>query len=242
MAKTPLSYYVVILFVLGTSYLGIMFLSTTTVAWLEDEDGPIETFGALCFLGSSVIYLVLYLTDREGNRFFSLSTHRNVFFLLLAMAFFFAFGEEISWGQRIFGFETPEFVARINRQGEFNIHNISIFHGDDATGQRKSDLALLLNMDRLFSLFWLVYCVVIPLGVYFHRGMAKCLGRLNVPIVPILLGLLFPINYLFSKALESSGSYHSVEIKESLFAFLFMLVAIDFLQRHRKSGRTTGPR
>ena len=33
-------------------------------------------------------------------------------------------GEEISWGQRIIGFETPAFIANLNYQGEFNIHNI----------------------------------------------------------------------------------------------------------------------
>lgn len=32
-------------------------------------------------------------------------------------------GEEISWGQRIFGFETPEKIAEKNTQNEFNLHN-----------------------------------------------------------------------------------------------------------------------
>lgn len=33
-------------------------------------------------------------------------------------------GEEINWGQRIIGFETPAFLANPNIQGEFNLHNI----------------------------------------------------------------------------------------------------------------------
>jgi len=36
----------------------------------------------------------------------------------------FIVGEEISWGQRIFGFSTPEALNDINRQGESNLHNI----------------------------------------------------------------------------------------------------------------------
>lgn len=32
--------------------------------------------------------------------------------------------EEISWGQRLFGFATPERLAEMNWQGEFNFHNL----------------------------------------------------------------------------------------------------------------------
>lgn len=33
-------------------------------------------------------------------------------------------GEEISWGQRLFGFPTPAQLQEINYQGEANLHNI----------------------------------------------------------------------------------------------------------------------
>ena len=32
-------------------------------------------------------------------------------------------GEEISWGQRIIGLETPDFLTASNNRGKFNIHN-----------------------------------------------------------------------------------------------------------------------
>ncbi len=34
-------------------------------------------------------------------------------------------GEECSWGQWYFGFETPDFIEDINEQDEFNLHNTS---------------------------------------------------------------------------------------------------------------------
>ena len=34
-------------------------------------------------------------------------------------------GEEISWGQHLFGWQTPETIAALNDQNETNIHNIS---------------------------------------------------------------------------------------------------------------------
>ena len=46
--------------------------------------------------------------------------------LLVALAIVVLFGamEEVSWGQRVIGFETPATMEHLNRQGEFNIHNV----------------------------------------------------------------------------------------------------------------------
>ncbi|MFW6039328.1 MAG: hypothetical protein ACOC9P_02500 [bacterium] len=48
----------------------------------------------------------------------------GVALLLGALAFFFAAGEEISWGQRILGLQTPEQLAEINTQEELSLHNV----------------------------------------------------------------------------------------------------------------------
>ncbi len=70
----------------------------------------------------------------------------------------FAAGEEISWGQRIFGLATPDFLIGLNSQDELNVHNIST----RAFGNIYSYGALLLCMvtgaaslcrkDRLFGI------------------------------------------------------------------------------------------
>jgi hypothetical protein len=44
--------------------------------------------------------------------------------LLIGIVFIIAAFEEISWGQRIFGFGTPEKIVQHNDQNEFNFHNI----------------------------------------------------------------------------------------------------------------------
>ena len=46
--------------------------------------------------------------------------------LLVALGLIVMFGamEEVSWGQRVIGFETPATMEHLNRQGEFNIHNV----------------------------------------------------------------------------------------------------------------------
>lgn len=45
-------------------------------------------------------------------------------YVLAALGVFFAAGEEISWGQRIFHWLTPGGLIDVNNQGETNIHNI----------------------------------------------------------------------------------------------------------------------
>ena len=69
--------------------------------------------GAICFTG----LLLLRLARARDTLFVFLYS----FFLC---GLIFIVGEEISWGQRIFGFATPETLSEINRQGESNLHNI----------------------------------------------------------------------------------------------------------------------
>ena len=220
---------------MAASYLAVVLLAPTTVAALEREDGPLETAGALTFLAAALVFFKLYGRDPQGNDFTFLKTSKNIFFLLLGLLFFAAFGEEISWGQRLLGFATPESVAELNRKDEFNVHNLGVFEGESA----------ILNLARVFSLFWFTYCVVIPTGALLRPDIREWLRRVNLPLVPLWLGLAFPLNYGASKVLERVSSaegavYASlvVEVKESLFGFLFLAVAVFFLaERTPLEGR-----
>ncbi len=62
------------------------------------------------------------------KRFFQLISLRSFRFLLFLILFSFMFlfgvGEEISWGQRIFDVQSPDFFLTYNSQNETNIHNL----------------------------------------------------------------------------------------------------------------------
>jgi hypothetical protein len=80
------------------------------------EDGPLENLTALLAIGAAVLLLIgLPGSDRPS---------RIVASLVAVAALLFA-GEEISWGQRIFGFESTGIFAEANYQGETNLHNFS---------------------------------------------------------------------------------------------------------------------
>jgi hypothetical protein len=46
--------------------------------------------------------------------------------VLIVLGAFFGFGEEISWGQRIFSIQSGEFFTNNNMQAETNLHNLEI--------------------------------------------------------------------------------------------------------------------
>lgn len=84
--------------------------------WLRGEDRLVEWVTFCGFLAAGVI--CLRLLRQPANRWLRLwRLGLAIFFLVCA-------GEEISWGQRILSFDTPEAVALRNEQDEFNLHNL----------------------------------------------------------------------------------------------------------------------
>ena len=230
---------VVIFFLLVISYsVYYLFDDEMLLFWLK-EDGVVETIGAIMFLMASSILIYLYFRSKEGNNFIVFKTKRNLFFLLLGILFFFIFGEEISWGQRIFNIETPEKIAQINQQKELNVHNLFFFHGLDAQGVRKEGISLWYNMDRLFSVFWFLYCFIMPIFNIISKKISNFFKTLNIPIVPLWIGSLFVVNYILSKATEklvvfSELQVRSPEIKETNLGLLFFIVALSFYFNFKK--------
>ena len=215
----------------------IFLLDKKTVWRLTHEDGLIETFGAIMFLISSVGFGLAYFRSScsQNDHMGQIGLARkNIFYLLLSLFFLLAFLEEISWGQRIFGIETPTAIAKVNRQKEINIHNLEWFHGRDKSGNRKLFLQLLLNGDRLFSIFWFVYCVCIPLLEKYNQRMKKVFAKIRLPVIPLQYAFLFPLNYVASKALEAIYPIYEhgiVETKETVLAILFVCVALGQVYR-----------
>lgn len=85
------------------------------------EDGIAEWLTAGFLFASCIVFV---------SRSITASRHKNyrllVISLLLIFLFFFATGEEISWGQRIFNLKSGEFFQEKNLQKEINFHNLQI--------------------------------------------------------------------------------------------------------------------
>ena len=195
----------------------IVLLGADRLTSLTTEDSPVETFGALCLIAAGIVFLM------------SFRARHNVVYLLFGLLFLFGALEEISYGQRIFGFATPSFFREHNGQGEFNIHNLEWFRGVEESGASKGFVDKLVNMDRLFSVFWFGYCVFIPVVCHFSVRAWRLAQRIRLPIVPLAIGMVFVLNYVVSKALVTampSLAPRLTEIKETNFAYLFACFAM----------------
>lgn len=84
------------------------------------EDGFVEWLSAIfLFIGSA---FMLFFT---GVLIFKKQSPLTICAaFLLAFVFFIIGMEEVSWMQRIFDIKTPEYLQEVNRQKEFNFHNI----------------------------------------------------------------------------------------------------------------------
>ena len=86
------------------------------------EDSPIEYATSIFYFFSFGLSFSIATTFLKRKLFLY-----SLLYLLLSIGFIFVGGEEISWGQRIFSIETPDFLMTHNYQEEMNLHNISFF-------------------------------------------------------------------------------------------------------------------
>lgn len=88
--------------------------------WIDSEHGLIENLTVLFAL------LGLCLAVAGARRAWSLELPWLVLWCaLFGLGFLYIASEEASWGQHWVSWETPEWLAKHNRYGEANLHNIS---------------------------------------------------------------------------------------------------------------------
>jgi hypothetical protein len=101
-------------------------LMLTAIALFTDWQGPwLYSERGLLELGQ---FAILVLAVGYGARVaFALRAKRALaaWYALATLGALFTAGEEVSWGQHLTGFGTPEWLAAINDQGETNLHNVT---------------------------------------------------------------------------------------------------------------------
>ena len=151
------------------------FFSYVDEAFFHDsyvvEDGFTEWFTVAALFATFVIC---------ARRLWVLRSVRSIGFLVitgfLTLFSFFGAGEEISWGQRLFGFQSPEFFIDNNAQQETGLHNLQIVVGD-----KKYKLNRIVFGTGLAIMFFVYLAVMTPL----HRKnptVTSLIDRLGIPM------------------------------------------------------------
>lgn len=223
----------VFMFMAGV-YLLILILSPGLSTTLGREDGIIESLTALFFGIAALQMGYLFFSTKSRERKYIFHFKRNIFYLLLGIIFFVFMGEEISWGQRIFGWHTPDWIKTINNQEEINFHNIRAIEAS----VDKQGLARWLTAGRVFTLFWLLYCLLIPLMDRYLLFTHNLFRKIYLPLLPIWLGLGFLLNFLLFNVLEEVASSkldpRDPEYVEMIYAFLFLVASVIILKKSTK--------
>jgi hypothetical protein len=189
---------------------------------LIHEDGVVEWIGAIGLFCASGIFFVGFLRARKSGANWMLTWS----LLGLALLFFFGGGEEISWGQRVIGWGTPDALDSANGQDETNLHNL----GPVQNGSP------FLRTNALFAYFWITFAVLMPLAVRYSDAARRRLDA-RLPVFPLLMAPLFLYNQVLSQIVERGlpdSLYHGTariattvtEIRESNFSVLFALAAL----------------
>jgi len=140
----------------------LVFLYATSpdlVDRLTAEDGVFENITALLYLLGGIAFVVAIRRKSAAAGWL----------VLLALACVFVAGEEISWGQRVFGWSTPDAIAGINVQEEITVHNIEGIHE---------------NIRALAVVFVAAFCVVLPVSDRYSKAMSSIYAKMRLPLFP----------------------------------------------------------
>lgn len=155
-------------------------------------------------------------------------------YILSGVALLFGAGEEISWGQRIFGFHTPDYLMGLNSQHEFNIHNLTglsfIFAQMDkqltlifciiisAAFFHKKDMILGIPLPSIPLIF--AFMIMLSTQSFRHAGVVPSLYHfLSQPSVSLIL--LFIIYMLFDKKYNLVSAATAIMISVMVFSYMY---------------------
>lgn len=225
-------YIISIIVVICASYSIFFFRNDERVISVGEEDHLFEYSTAIFLLIVSIMFFLIFLKTR------------NLFLLLLSLVFFFGFGEEISWGQRIFNFQTPESINEINVQHEFNIHNLTIFGSMKGDGVKKTVFERLLDINILYRIFSVIFLICVPLFFYHLKPHQVKNKKMRIPVAPVTIGIFFFLSWCvfyilkyFILSRDKSFDYYrtSGEVFEFTSSYVYFMVALYFY-RDKKAG------
>lgn len=193
---------------LATNLLSIYIVanSTADLGFVFREDGVLESLSAIFYFSAAGIFAFGFKNKFAPLRFWC---------LFFAVLMFMVGGEEISWGQRIFGITTPTSLEAVNVQNEFNIHNIDGIHQ---------------HVRMLGVAFVGLFCFLIPISNHFSQKMKQFYTQWGVPLFPLSAAWLVVLSILFMvipRAINLPEIFVLDEIGEFLLSFAWIPFALN---------------
>jgi len=207
-----IGYSILLIIVLTGLYLGLRDDIYFDVNYAQ-EDGPVEWLTAIMLLGISLLSLYHLITLWNTKKtLWKLGT------FLFIILFLFAAGEEISWGQRIFGVESSQFFIENNAQGETNLHNLVV-------GEKKVNKII---FSQLLFLVMFIYLLITPILFRKYKWFKNLANSFAVPIVKWHHTIAFLIVTILVALNPASRTW---EVYEMAFGAIFLLIFLGPLNK-----------
>lgn len=208
--QTVLKILVLIVTIAGYVY----FIDEDVYQFIIQEDGIVETLTALTLLAMSILVFLRLLKIRKGSAWM-------FFNIVMVIGFFFGFGEEISWGQRIFSIESGEFFQKYNAQSETNLHNLEF------NGVKINKLIFSLVLTIVFSIYFIFF------GMLYRRvrWFRALIDRFGIPIPKLSQTIILAVSTALILAIPDSKKW---ELWEASFVLVLFLVLINPYNQEEK--------
>ena len=192
--------------IIAIGYL-LFYTNSAQFEWFIQEDGVAEwlTVAGL-LLGSIVCFYRLGKLMKTRSKWFLFVTFGLGLFL------FFAAGEEISWGQRIFGISTPEYFQQHNAQQETNLHNLVV------DGVKLNKLIFSVILVSLLSIFLLI----VPIVHQKNEPIRKFLDRSAIPVPQWYQVIGFVVVFTLTSLIPHGKNAELLECGGALLFFLIV--------------------
>lgn len=177
------------------------------------EDGPVEWGTAIMLFGIFALSLYHLLTLWNTKKILW-----KVGTFLFVVLFLFAAGEEISWGQRIFGVESSDFFIENNAQGETNLHNLVV-------GEKKINKII---FSQLLFLVMFLYLLITPILFRKFSWFKDLANKFAVPIVKWHHTIAFIVVTVLVALNPASRKW---EVYELAFGAIFFLIFLGPLNK-----------
>jgi hypothetical protein len=194
--------------------LGFVFFYTNLPLFEKyiQEDGVVEWITVLGLLMGSWLCF---------RRFIRLLKFRKPWFLFvtffIAAFLFFAAGEEISWGQRIFGIESSEFFQKNNAQGETNLHNLVV------GGKKINKIIFSIGLVSVMA----IYLLLFPVLYRYNARFRSFADRSAIPIPHFYHVVCIATVFLLTELIRHGKRAEILEAGEALLFFLILAYPVN---------------